>query len=247
MPSDGISDDGDEPSKRTALEMADSSMTESQSENRRGLLRGVAAATAGLLGFTGSSAAADDPPWRNELVAAAREYGTVADVQRAVSQHAMDLLRGLANDGHIEQADVSALPLTMHRTTKAYVDSSQGVGVFATVSGGETKVKIQIKWQLGDGRRLVLIIEPGTGTSIANLTDETSEDVTVLTADSSAGTNSVSTADCCYDWERVCGHNCNPYDNCSCVDYYYCENIAYTPCSCEVIDYECGDCGGEGC
>lgn len=81
--------DEDGPNKRTLLRRAEPRFEQTVVQERRGLLKGFVGATAGLLGTAGVSVGTDRPAWREEAVAAAREYGSENAIRKAIENTAM--------------------------------------------------------------------------------------------------------------------------------------------------------------
>lgn len=242
MTQKGINDDQN---RRDVLQATNSAPDKQATPQRRGLLKGLAATTVGLLGFSGSGSATPNPEWEADAKAAARPYRSENVVRGALAAQGADHLHALAKDGYIDSPAVSDLPLTLHRGPDAYWNADEGVLVIATVKDGDPAIKIQVKQQVDNNHRLVLIVHPNAGESSAMLVDNVTGETQTLGVDSTGSSLSTTATDCCYDWsDWYCGYGCSPYDNCTCVSYRSCEQIAENDCPCETGD-SCGGCAGD--
>lgn len=233
------------PSKRSALRNASPHTNHLNSPGRRSVIRRIGAATAGILGISGTTAATDEPAWADAAVAAAREYNSESAIRSLVAEHASDLLEGLANEGYLSTPNPSALPLSIHESAESYANHAQGVGIFASYVDDALGVKVQIKQPLSNNKRLVLHIDPYTGRSSASVTDDSTGKTAFLTVASSNGDHNVDSGDCCYRWEQYCGYWCDAGGICGCVDYQVCAEPAYRPCECEVTGTAGCNCDSE--
>lgn len=188
---------------------------------------------ASTLAVSGVAAAADSID-RDGLIAAAREYYSKADVRKAVRNHGEGLLVELANRGYLDDASVSALPISnLYSSVEDYGRASEGTIVFGVPGTDEPEAKIEIKKRSSDRAKLVVVVEPERGYSVAVIEDSSSR----ATGKTVVRSDGVSTLGC--SWELLgeyCEVYCGPY-SCGCLTTHYCRyDTCHTHDTCNSCD-----------
>ena len=214
-------------------------MTSTESK-RRGVLKGFSATLASTLGLS-KLATAEDSIDRDALMGAARKYHSEDKVREQIRTHS-DLLKSLANHGHLDSASVSELPVNkLYSSHEEYSAAEDGMIVFGLPQDGEPRAKIEIKKRTSDGNRLVMRIEPERNYSFVLV--KSKPDEVIFGRKSSS--DRVSTLDCSTGSDDdYCEVFCGPY-SCTCYTYYHCGDCI--SCNCHTHDELCSSCSDPGC
>jgi hypothetical protein len=255
-------DDADvKPNKQEVLASirSDSSTETGSGTERRGFLRDtvsfVGSSVATLFGFSSRSTAMS-PREERVAKAAAETYTSSETIRGVIQSHAFDLLQYLAREGALKHGAVSTLPVEkVYTSIRSYVDADEGVIVHATAPDGQPNVKIQVKKDLPDGRKLVLVVNPKTGKSHARFESEdakraiaapvSDQTETHFAASSSEDATAQSCDRECESPDYRCGYSCT-YNSCGCVEYKVYDSCTDPDCiGCSIYSYSC--CGQYSC
>lgn len=207
---------------------------------------GIVGGAATTAGVSVSLATASRPTHTDIAVAAAREYSTKNRLQEVIQALAGELLVELARRGYANTDSPSDFPLGDVKTVEEYVDSERGTYVAATAPKGNPRVRVQTKRTLADGRTLELIVRPTSERSRATISSNDGEILQNL-VERAEGDTVGTLMDCeVCNGEYKCGVECNPYGECSCVEYYVVGSCTDPDCiGCHTVDYNCTCAGSD--
>lgn len=148
----------------------------SETVNRRRVLKSLGAASSVAIGATGSTSAADlgSKPSTEELTAVVDTYKSQEAVEQAFRSFGKELLQELSDQGFLQSSSVADLGIDNKEFEEFSSDTRENIVVSAIDHGGKPSGWIRVN-KITEEYRIGLIVEPDTGRSYAEVKSRKSD------------------------------------------------------------------------